>query len=79
LPTFGSPVCGAMIMRIESWHRNHAVLMASHLPTNIEDARLILKLVNELVETFLAASEPGPVTERGAVVTLVKGDGRCPS
>jgi hypothetical protein len=44
--------------------------MASHLPNNIEDARLIPKLVNELVENFLAASEPE--TERANVVTRLK-------
>jgi hypothetical protein len=53
--------------KIESWHRNHAVLMASHLPTNIEDARIILKLVGELFESFLAAE---PANEPAKVVGL---------
>jgi hypothetical protein len=48
--------------------------MASHLPANVEDARIVLKLLIELVDNFLAEPEP----ERGAnVVTLSsKGDGR---
>jgi len=65
-----------MIMRIESWHRHHALYVASNLPNGIEDARIVLKLLNELVENFLAASEPKHGTESGAVVTLVKGDGQ---
>jgi hypothetical protein len=36
---------GAIIMRIKSWHKNHALLMASHLPTDVEDARIVLELL----------------------------------
>jgi hypothetical protein len=43
--------------------------MASNLPNGIEDTRIVLKLLNELVEGFLAVSEPE--TTR-AVVTRLK-------
>jgi hypothetical protein len=49
-----------------SWHRN--------LPNGIEDSRIILKLVSELVDNFIA--EPEPQSDRTNVVTLVQGDGR---
>jgi hypothetical protein len=61
-------------MKIEAWHRQHAILMASNLPNNNDDARTVLKLVGELVEGFLAASEPERSIDRANVVTLVKGD-----
>jgi hypothetical protein len=61
-------------MKIEAWHRHHAVHLASHLPARIEDTRTILKLLNELVDNFL--TDPEPERERANVVTLVKEDGR---
>jgi hypothetical protein len=54
-------------MKIEGWHRQHALLMTSELPPNVEDARLVLRLVNELVEGFLAASEPENDRSAGVV------------
>ncbi|KRR22279.1 hypothetical protein CQ13_29770 [Bradyrhizobium retamae] len=41
---------------METWHRRHAVILASQLPDNIEDARLVLDAVREVVEGFLAAA-----------------------
>jgi hypothetical protein len=65
--------------RIKSWHKNHALLMASHLPTDVEDARIVLELLRDIFERFVAEPEPEHGTECANVVTLVKGDGRCPS
>jgi hypothetical protein len=56
-------------MKIEGWHRQHAILMASNLPNGIEDTRIVLKLLNDLVENFLAS--PEPETKR-AIVTRFK-------
>jgi hypothetical protein len=56
--------------KTEPWHRQHALHMASNFPTNIEDARIVLELLNELVEGFLAASEPE--TERASGVVRLK-------
>jgi hypothetical protein len=49
--------------------------MASSLPERIDDARIILKLLAELVDGFLVVPEPDH-KERANVVTLVKGDDR---
>jgi hypothetical protein len=62
-----------MIMRIKSWHKNHALLMASHLPTDVEDARIVLELLRDIFELFVAEPEPEHGTECANVVTLVKG------
>jgi hypothetical protein len=48
-----------MTAKIESWHRRHAVMLASQLPDGIEDALIILRLITELVNDFLAQPEPG--------------------
>lgn len=43
----------------QGWHRRHAVQIAAALPENIEDARIVLKLVGELVDGFLDKGEEG--------------------
>jgi hypothetical protein len=40
--------------KIEPWHRRHALQLASQLPEKIEDARLVIKATQELLEDFLA-------------------------
>jgi len=40
-----------------TWHRRQALMLAGQLPENIDDARLVLKALEELVETFLAYGE----------------------
>jgi hypothetical protein len=59
----------AMMLRIkesrvsDAWHRRQAVAVASTLPEDIEDARIILQLAMELLDGFLADGEPAkPVT-----------------
>jgi hypothetical protein len=49
--------------------------MASHFPSGIDDARIILKLLGELVEGFLVDPEPNHA-ECSNVVALVKADDR---
>jgi hypothetical protein len=56
----------------ENWHSRHALMIASDLPDNIEDARAVLRLVSEIVEGFFAKPEQRD-TDRTNVVTL---DGR---
>jgi len=55
-------------MKIESCHRRHAVQLASQLPDRLEDARIILRLTNELLEDFL--SETGRTEKPSPVVIL---------
>ncbi len=38
----------------DAWHRRQAVAIASTLPDDLSDAKLILRLTIELVEGFLA-------------------------
>lgn len=40
-----------------AWHRRHALTLASQLPDNVADARLVLEAVSEIVEEFLIKSE----------------------
>jgi hypothetical protein len=62
--------------KIEGWHRRQALYMSSNLPDGIEDARIVLKLLTELVEGFLVDHSEPESTERTNVnvLTLVKGD-----
>lgn len=39
-----------------AWHRRHALLLASQLPENVTDARLVVEAIAELLETFIAAA-----------------------
>ena len=43
--------------KIESWHRRHAIQLAAQLPDGIEDARTIVRLVEELISRFLLEPE----------------------
>lgn len=56
--------------KIETWHRRHAVMLASQLPEDTTDAKLVLQAVQELVETFLMQSPEGPPPDN--VLTLRK-------
>ncbi len=37
-----------------TWHRRHALMLASQLPENHADAKLVVQAITELLETFLA-------------------------
>ncbi|MGK7057087.1 hypothetical protein AB4853_11475 [Bradyrhizobium sp. 1050_B9_N1_2] len=45
-------------MKENSWHRRHAIQLASQLPDGTEDAMIILRLMGQLVTDFLEAPEP---------------------
>ena len=57
----------------EAWHRRHAIMLASQLPEDLKDARIRLRLVEELVNGFLDKLEVSRKPPR--VVTLVAGPG----
>jgi hypothetical protein len=57
----------------ESWHRRHAVMLASQLPDGIDDSLIILRLATQLVTDFLA--EPEPVQRPAPVVVPIGGRG----
>ena len=59
-----------MMATEESWHRRHAVMLASQLPDHPQDALIILGLVKRIVEDFLA--EPEPAQAPNNVLALVR-------
>ena len=52
-----------------AWHKRHALTIAGQLPENIEDARLVLQAMQELVENFLNDGQE-PEQERRAANVL---------
>ncbi|WP_409188787.1 hypothetical protein [Bradyrhizobium sp. RDM4] len=61
-------------MKVENWHRRHAVMLASQLPEETEDALTVLRLATQLVTGFLAADEP---TQKPAPVVVLIGGNEC--
>jgi hypothetical protein len=57
-------------MKEQNWHRRHAVMLASQLPEETEDALAVLRLATELVTGFLAVDEPKAASTQ--IVTLVR-------
>jgi hypothetical protein len=57
-------------MKIETWHRRHALTLASQLPDGRDDALAVLDCVRELVATFLQSDTPEPA--KAPVVALVR-------
>ncbi len=37
-----------------AWHKRHALLLASQLPEDQTDARMVVQALRELLETFMA-------------------------
>ncbi len=46
------------------WHRRHALMLASQLPENTADARLVIQAVTELLDTFMADTANTADTDR---------------
>jgi hypothetical protein len=61
-----------MTLKEEAWHRRHAVMLASQLPENTNDALIILRLTTQLVTDFLTQS--GEAQKPSPVVAFVRGD-----
>jgi hypothetical protein len=57
-------------MKIEQWHRRHALCIAGQLPDGPDDALAVLECVRELAVTFLHSETPEPA--KAPVVTLVR-------
>jgi hypothetical protein len=57
-------------MKIETWHRRHALTLASQLPDGRDGALAGLDCVRELVATFLQSDMPEPA--KAPVVTLIR-------
>ncbi|XIA66852.1 hypothetical protein ACFIOY_13710 [Bradyrhizobium sp. TZ2] len=61
-------------MKEENWHRRHAVMLASQLPEETEDALAVLRLATQLVTGFLAGPSP---MKKPASVAVLKGGDEC--
>jgi hypothetical protein len=61
---------GDGLMKIEHWHRRHALSLASMLPDGRDDAMAVLDCVRELVTAFLQVDAPEPA--KAKIVTLVR-------
>lgn len=57
-------------MKIEQWHRRHAMVLAGQLPDGQADALAVLECLREIITTFLHADLPEPA--KAPVVTLVR-------
>jgi hypothetical protein len=57
-------------MKIEQWHRRHAMVIAGQLPDGAGDSIAVLHCVRELVDAFLHVDMPEP--EKAPVVTLIR-------
>jgi hypothetical protein len=45
----------------ENWHKRHAISLACQLPDNAEDANLIIRALQDLVDSWLhVAPAPAP-------------------
>ena len=52
-----------------AWHKRQAMMLASQLPENAADARLVLEAMAELVETFIGRDrEEVPATRANNVL-----------
>jgi hypothetical protein len=47
-----------------SWHRRQALMLASQLPENSADARLVIQAVTELLDTFMTEPADTADTDR---------------
>jgi hypothetical protein len=62
-------------MKEESWHRRHAVQIASALPDDPGDALIVLRLATQIVTDFLA--EPEPI-KKGRRLSFWSGAAKAP-
>ena len=62
-------------MKMQLWHRRHAMMIAGQLPEDREDALAVLGAVTDLVQGFLAAGdEPKPAKKPTLTVVSIGGD-----
>jgi hypothetical protein len=61
-------------MKDENSHRRHAVMLASQLPEETEDALAVLQLATELVTGFLTGPSP---TKKSAPIVVRIGGNEC--
>lgn len=55
----------------ENWHKRHAIQLAAQLPERPEDALIVLELIKEIVERFLAPRPCQVVQSCGSLLKIV--------
>jgi hypothetical protein len=53
----------------ENWHKRHALMLASQLPDNASDANVVIRELQNLVDTWL---HPAAIPQPSKVVTLLR-------
>ena len=59
--------------RPSNWHRRQALMLASQLPEDVTDAKLIVEAVRELLETFMIEDPPNAVERASNVLPFSAG------
>jgi hypothetical protein len=57
-------------MKIEQWHRRHAITLAGQLPDGQDDSLAIVECLREIVLIFLQVDTPEPA--KAPVVSLIR-------
>jgi len=53
----------------ENWHKRHAIMLASQLPDNASDANAVIRVLQNLVNSWL---RPAAIAEPAKVFSLVR-------
>jgi hypothetical protein len=61
-------------MKVQTWHRRHAILLAAQLPEDHDDALAVLCAAIDLVQGFLAGDEAKPVKKPSLTVVPIGGN-----
>jgi hypothetical protein len=59
--------------RPNNWHRRQAMMLASQLPEDVTDAKLIVEAVRELLDTFMLEDAPKAVQRATNVLPFAAG------
>jgi hypothetical protein len=58
-------------MKVQLWHRRHAMMLAGQLPEHHDDAMAVLCLTMDLVQEFLSGEQDEPEPAKRPTLTIV--------
>jgi len=58
---------------LKIWHRRQALILASQLPEDVTDAKLIVAAVKELLDTFMVEQSEKPIDRPNNVLPFASG------
>jgi hypothetical protein len=64
-------------MKVQAWHRRHALNIASQLPEDHDDALAVLCAAMDLVQGFLAGEQNEPKIKKPALTVVPIGGNEC--